>query len=443
MLAKIINENNAIFWYILNFMDLFMYSIFFKLILDSFSIKRFNYKISYLLLFLISMGSFIIAYENIFFYIISCIVFYKINYEGSILKGSIYSTFYWCVIRKIIELVSLHLVCSINYSNIDKRLEFMDGEIVQIELFIFKLVAISLLYLIYIYIYRYSKLRKIPLSFIYMLIPILTNIICVLLVFRYKVFNRQSSIEFIVVILMIFLSNIIFGFIFKRIINDYNVKQENKILTDNILKDYDYYLKIKEEQDKIKEIYHDIKNHMICLRDFCENSDTQRAINYIDNIESGMQKYNNLGLEFNTGNMIVDSILKNKKNLCIERKIDFDIDVDFSKIEFMDMVDICILFSNLIDNAIEASEKIQDLDIVKKIRLESKLIDSFYVIVIENNKTNIVNHKRGVFLTSKQDKFFHGIGLKNVKNIVNKYLGELVIEEVENRFIVKIIVPHC
>lgn len=443
MLSDIINENNTVFWWIFNFMDLFMYLIFFKLILDTFSIKRFNYKISYLLLLLISMGSFVIGYENIFIYIVFCIAFYKINYDGNILKGSIYSTFYWCVIHKIMESVSLHLVYNINYSNIDKSLEFMDAEIVQIEFFIFKVIAISLLYLMYIYIYRYYKLRKIPLSFIYIFIPILTNIICVLLVFRYKAFNRQSSIELVVVILMIFLSNIIVFIIFKRIISDYNIKQENKILTENILKDYNYYLKIKEEQDKIKEIHHDIKNHMICLRDFCENKDTQNAIDYIDNIESGMQKYNNFSVEFDTGNMIVDSILKNKKNLCNERKIDFNTDVDFSKIEFMDMVDICILFSNLIDNAIEDSEKIQDLAIMKKIRLESKLIDSFYVIVIENNKTNIVDHKQGVFLTSKKDKSFHGIGLKNVKNIVNKYLGELVIEEVENKFIVKIILPYC
>lgn len=443
MLADIINENNTVFWFIFNFMDLFIYFIFFKLILDSFSIKRFNYKISYLLLLLISMGSFIIGYENIFIYIVFCIAFYKINYDGNILKGSIYSTFYWGIIYNFIEFICSKLVFDINYSNMDRGLEFIDGMIYISEIFIFRLIAISILYLIYIYIYRYYKSRKSPLLFIYMFIPILTNVICLLLAFRYKVLNKQISIEFIVAILMIFLSNIIFFIIFNRIISDHNIKQENKILTDSILKDYNYYLKIKEEQNKIKEIHHDIKNHMICLRDFCENKDTQNAIDYIDNIESGMQKYNNFSVEFNTGNMIVDSILKNKKNLCIERKIDFDIDVDFSKIEFMDMVDICILFSNLIDNAIEASEKIQDLDIVKKIRLESKLIDSFYVIVIENNKTNIVNHKRGVFLTSKQDKFFHGIGLKNVKNIVNKYLGELVIEEVENRFIVKIIVPHC
>ncbi|WP_024622111.1 GHKL domain-containing protein [Metaclostridioides mangenotii] len=64
--------------------------------------------------------------------------------------------------------------------------------------------------------------------------------------------------------------------------------------------------------------------------------------------------------------MILNSILNNKKLLCDENLIDFDADMDFSKNNYMDMIDICIIFSNIIDNAIEACTKIQSNDICKK-----------------------------------------------------------------------------
>ncbi|MGL5713418.1 MAG: ATP-binding protein, partial [Paraclostridium sp.] len=164
-------------------------------------------------------------------------------------------------------------------------------------------------------------------------------------------------------------------------------------------------------------------------------------INYIDNIEIGLKKYNNTKVYFNTGNMIVDSILKNKKLICEENNILLDVDVDFSKSNNIEMIDVCIIFSNIIDNAIEACIKINSDKIAKKIILKSKYIDKFCVIVIENNKTNKVRVKNNKFITSKNNSFLHGIGLKNIKKTVKKYSGEMIIENYESRFILKIMIP--
>ncbi len=241
---------------------------------------------------------------------------------------------------------------------------------------------------------------------------------------------------------MISISNIAFFMILKIILNSNRVKDENKILIDNILKEYNYYSKINKEQDKVKEIHHDIKNHMICIRDMCENNDVNNVINYIDNIEVGLKKYKNNDDRSNTGNMVLDSILKNKKLLCQEKSIDFDVDMDFSKNDYMEMIDICIIFSNIIDNAIEACDKIELKHLSKKIRIESKYIEEFCIIVIENTKINKVIQKNNNFITSKKDKYIHGIGLRNVKSVVRKYFGELIIEDYENKFILKIMIPY-
>ncbi|MCR1954640.1 GHKL domain-containing protein, partial [Clostridioides mangenotii] len=76
-----------------------------------------------------------------------------------------------------------------------------------------------------------------------------------------------------------------------------------------------------------------------------------------------------------------------------------------------------------------------------KIKIESKYIESFCIIVIENTKINKIEQKNNNFLSSKKDKSIHGIGLKNVKNSVKKYSGELITEQYKNKFILKIMMP--
>ncbi|WP_207708370.1 ATP-binding protein, partial [Paraclostridium sordellii] len=160
-----------------------------------------------------------------------------------------------------------------------------------------------------------------------------------------------------------------------------------------------------------------------------------------DSIELNFKKYDNFKQDFTSGSMIVDSILKNKVLVCEEKSIDFDINVDFSKNEFMDMIDICIIFSNIIDNAIEACEKIEIPNLDKEIRLYSKYIDEFCIIVIENTKTNEIIKNNTSFLTSKKDSSIHGIGLNNVRKSVEKYSGELVTSYSNNKFTLKIMIP--
>ena len=105
------------------------------------------------------------------------------------------------------------------------------------------------------------------------------------------------------------------------------------------------------------------------------------------------------------------------------------------------MADVCSMFANLIDNAIEANLNIYSDNLEKEIVLKSAYISEVCVIKIENNKENQVLSKNSNFITTKKDKYAHGIGLKNVREIVNKYNGETVVDYTETRFIVKILIP--
>ncbi|WP_133146871.1 GHKL domain-containing protein, partial [Clostridioides difficile] len=103
---------------------------------------------------------------------------------------------------------------------------------------------------------------------------------------------------------------------------------------------------------------------------------------------------------FDTGNITLNIILSEKKELCIEKGIDFRININFSDCNFIKEEDICSIFANALDNAIEACEKIKNGD--KKIKLQGMIVNKFFVIKITNTKSNDILLKKNTFLTTKE-----------------------------------------
>ena len=93
-------------------------------------------------------------------------------------------------------------------------------------------------------------------------------------------------------------------------------------------------------------------------------------------------------------------------------------------------MDLCVIFSNALDNAIEACDKILDDSKDKYISVNVTYINSFCFIKIENSKINEINIKNNNFITNKKDKFMHGI---------YKYNGEIKIEFDDDKFVIKFI----
>ncbi|VID83445.1 GHKL domain-containing protein [Clostridioides difficile] len=101
--------------------------------------------------------------------------------------------------------------------------------------------------------------------------------------------------------------------------------------------------------------------------------------------------------------------------------------------------DTCSIFANALDNAIEACEKIKDDD--KKIKLQGMVLNKFFVIKITNTKSNDILLKNNAFLTTKEDKEFHGLGIKSIKNSLEKYDGAISINFSENLFCLNMMIP--
>ena len=128
-----------------------------------------------------------------------------------------------------------------------------------------------------------------------------------------------------------------------------------------------------------------------------------------------------------SGNWMLDTVLNQKKAAAEQKEIHFQTelprleDLPFSNTE------ICALFGNLLDNALEACEKIEDPE-DRKIHLKMEQQSHLLYIEIANSTVAAVNMKDGELKTSKKGVGLHGIGIQSIKRVVKKYDGILSYE---------------
>lgn len=386
----------------------------------------------------------IIKYSKVIMSIILIIVFIKVNYEIGITKTLIISIsyiFFLGLLNKGVY-VFLALICNklegVAYLNLSDYWywTFRYAKLVFLEINI--LTNLFLIYIVAIINVLRLKVNLNNKQYKYIFFSIILNLLSAILIFGtiYKTTQSITNLTLDVVIVLISSSililNIFFMWLITRVIKDSNLRAENKCIKENIQLQHQYYLNMQESQLKVKKLYHDMKNHMICIENLYGKNE------YIENINNQLKECNSI---FNTNNMILDIILNDKQRICKSKGIDLLADINFRECDFIDGADVCSIFSNMIDNAIEACQNIEDKNILKRIKIKGTIVKSLYIIKCENPKNNIIKLKNGIILTNKKDKFLHGIGISSMKNSIEKYNGNLEINDLNNKFLINICIP--
>lgn len=214
---------------------------------------------------------------------------------------------------------------------------------------------------------------------------------------------------------------------------------ENTILLIDKMQLWSYknqFAEIQKKYDELRKLRHDMKNHLQCILMLIDDNDSKQAKEYISDIIGTKLEFT---FEYlNTGNKIVDAVANTKLAQCknedietIIRTSDFSLDIDET--------DICIILSNLFDNAIEACRK---SDSNRLIYFEISKKKSYVNIIIKNKINNSVLQTNPQMTTTKENKNFHGIGIKSIKNIINKYDGMIDFYEENNCFCVDVWIPE-
>ena len=164
--------------------------------------------------------------------------------------------------------------------------------------------------------------------------------------------------------------------------------------------------------------YHDMKNHLIILENYCKSGDDDKALKYIEKIQEPIKMVKQY---INTGNEILDMILNVKLQDAEKKGIVVETVIDNVKLIELGEDELCVVFSNLLDNAIEACEKLERKE--KWIRILVKKMETMLLINVSNSCDETVNgNEEG---DNPQKKGVHGYGLKSVESKVKKYSGNI------------------
>lgn len=184
-------------------------------------------------------------------------------------------------------------------------------------------------------------------------------------------------------------------------------------------------------QNQLKGFRHDIKNHWVALSGYFSNGDYEGGKKYIEQISGIFSE----GETIDTGNIALDAIISTKKALADEKGIRFDATVQIPEQIPVDAADICIIFGNSLDNAIEACEKIKTDD--KYINLSVIYEENSILCKIVNS---IESKNRITLKTTKKDKNNHGFGFENIKQSLSKYNHLMKIDQTDDEFILSFVI---
>ena len=213
-----------------------------------------------------------------------------------------------------------------------------------------------------------------------------------------------------------------------------SIKKENTFLLLKEEMEKQKYEEMNAAIEQNKELVHDTKNHYLVISEYVKNQEYEKLEKYVDEIRENFVKINP---QIYTGNHVLDLILGQKRILAVQKGIEFQLDATPLSSLAMEEREICSLFGNLLDNALEACEKVTDKE-RRKINVKIEQHMQMLFLEIKNGVDKIPVRSGKNFLTSKQEKSLHGYGMKSVERIVARYDGDLVYEVEDGMFVVSI-----
>lgn len=208
------------------------------------------------------------------------------------------------------------------------------------------------------------------------------------------------------------------------------VREKNDLVEQYI---HDKKQKIQiENQNVLKEINENVQQLKRSIQSDSDAFDEQWDVNQIKHkLDEAISKYKWAYETKVCENKVVDAILLNKMTIAKEKNIPMYVQVVLPvELPIVDL-DVVSLFSNLIDNAIEANEKLEEKE--RFISVTSGVFVNVMYISVENTKLTSQFVEIGSGQTSKKDKKLHGYGTKIIKRIIEQYDGHMQVIPTSDR----------
>ncbi len=209
------------------------------------------------------------------------------------------------------------------------------------------------------------------------------------------------------------------------------IKRENALLTSQLTLQEISVKNLENAYNRTRTFRHDIKNHILTMNILAENGDIEEIKKYLKEMSDILDESSYVRI---TGISAVDAILNEKLYEAQSDSITTNYDVMKLEKCCIKPVDMCIILSNALDNAIEANKAIEDPE-KRYIKLKIYGDEAYTVISVTNPTVNDpVKMSAGNIRTTKKDSENHGLGLKSIESTTRKYDGEMLIKCEDNVF---------
>ncbi len=197
---------------------------------------------------------------------------------------------------------------------------------------------------------------------------------------------------------------------------------------------YEQYELFVANNEAMHRVYHDLKHQIAYLE---SETSREKRIESLAEMKEIIQTHESW---VNTGNRVLDVLLTNKGLLCVKEGILMTCYADAKPLDFMDIMDVCSIFGNIIDNAIEYECTVQNPD-DRLIKIHVGTRGAFLLIRIQNYCETPIVFDGDTPATTKADKQLHGYGLRSVRQSCEKYGGHLSLEQADGWFTVTVLIP--
>ncbi len=251
----------------------------------------------------------------------------------------------------------------------------------------------------------------------------------------YSIQDEEEIFPSMLIFSILLLFNIIILEIYSKISENFVMEREKAVYTQQI----NSMAVHTEEQKKIMENFHREKhdwiNKLIVLKNELEYENKDMVTRKIDDI---IQNGQSGAIISDTGNKCIDAMINVKYAIAREKGIDFVTKIFVPEELPIDQCDMGVVLGNSIDNAIEATQKCHCGE--KRIEIIMGIKKEALVLAVKNPLASpLKRDKNGDLLTTKVDSGRHGYGIRSIRRVVERYGGDVLIDEEEGKFVITVI----
>lgn len=273
----------------------------------------------------------------------------------------------------------------------------------------------------------------------FIILPFFTiiSILVIMAGFHLESVNKYQRNILLCVAFGIFGMNLFVFYLINDILKRESKHREACLFLERAKHETDMFRQIADHFDKQRQREHEYKNHISAISALMKEHKIDELKKYLEKFDDEVtsSKCN----MFNTNHTLVNAILDTKYQEAKKKGISFII-LKISDLSglWIEDEDIVVILYNLLNNAIEACGKCEN----KLIKIKFVIEKGRTVISVMNTYLDPPIIVNGEYQTSKEDAYIHGIGIKNVKNVVDKYGGSYVINDNHNLFQFIIMIPQ-